>query len=122
MIVWIQSYLHHQRGASGPSSTVTAAHTRSMNKKRAAATVVSDREIDDLEEMMESFESPVIGTIVKIDEVESITPNSVSDTSHTGEPYTTPVTLTNVTSEEVNTQVTTAEVTNIPFLTPTRNN
>lgn len=67
---------------------------------------------------MESFESPVIGTIVKIDEVESIKPNSVLDTSHTGEPYTTPVTLTNVTSEEVNTKVTTAEVTNIPFLTP----
>ena len=70
MMVWI----HHQRGASGPSSTVTAAHTRSMNKKRAAATVVSDREIDDLEEMMESFESLVIGTFVKIDEVESIKP------------------------------------------------
>ena len=53
--------------ATGPSVTCAAAYANSRNKKLAGAATGNEGEIADLEEIMESIDSNVIGTIVKVD-------------------------------------------------------
>ena len=71
-----------------------------MSRKRAALSAMTEGEIEDLEEIMDSIELPIIGTNVKVDEgsTNNDNPDITMNTSNTGELSPTPVTPINETA------------------------